>query len=59
MAQKQMKISVVESNAEKANTYRQIGEEAFSGCTSLTIHASASSYAEKYAKANRIPFEAI
>ena len=30
----------------------------FFGCTSLTIHAPAGSYAEKYAKEHNIPFEA-
>ena len=35
-----------------------IGEGAFEDCPSLTIHAPAGSYAEKYAKKNNIPFVA-
>lgn len=35
-----------------------IGEEAFRGCNRLTIHAPAGSYAETYAKVNKIPFVA-
>lgn len=35
-----------------------IGSYAFLGCNSLTIHASAGSCAEKYAKVNNIPFVA-
>ena len=35
-----------------------IGSYAFLGCNSLTIHASAGSCAEKYAKVNDIPFVA-
>ena len=31
---------------------------AFSGCSKLTIHAPAGSYAEQYAKEKNIPFEA-
>ena len=37
----------------------EIGVRAFSACTSLTIHASAGSRAEEYAKKYKIPFEAI
>ena len=36
----------------------EIGEGAFAGCGSLTIHAPAGSYAEQYAKENNIPFVA-
>lgn len=32
---------------------------AFCGCSKLTIYAPAGSYAEKYAKSNNIPYEAI
>lgn len=35
-----------------------IGEEAFGECDSLTIHGEQGSYAERYAKANGIPFVA-
>jgi len=35
-----------------------IGESAFSYCKNLTIHAHAGSYAEKYAKKNKIKFVA-
>ena len=37
----------------------EIGVRAYSSCTSLTIHASAGSRAEEYAKKYKIPFEAI
>ena len=33
-----------------------IGRDAFSNCLKLTIHAPAGSYAEEYAKENKIPF---
>ena len=33
--------------------------DAFCGCDKLTIHAHKGSYAEEYAKENKIPFEAI
>lgn len=33
-----------------------IGKEVFNGCPNLTIHTSAGSYAEQYAKENNIPF---
>ena len=36
----------------------EIGRKAFAGCNSLTIHAPAGSYAEQYAKENKIPFVA-
>ncbi len=36
-----------------------IGDKTFSRCKSLKICASAGSYADKYAKKNKIPFEAI
>lgn len=36
-----------------------IGENAFSNCPNLTIHAPAGSCAEAYAKENKIKFEAI
>lgn len=36
-----------------------IGKEAFSFSNYPTIHASTGSYAEKYAKKNKIPFKAI
>ena len=36
-----------------------IGKNAFSGCKKLTIKGYAGSYAETYAKANKIPFESI
>lgn len=36
-----------------------IGKESFKGCNNLTIHASAGSYAEQYAKENRFPFQTI
>jgi hypothetical protein len=39
--------------------YTSIGYAAFSGCSSLTIHAPAGSYAEKYAAENNIKFAAI
>ncbi len=35
-----------------------IGQAAFGGCSKLTIHAPAGSYAEQYAKKNKIPFVA-
>ena len=35
-----------------------IGYEAFSYCSNLTIYAPAGSYAETYAKENNIPFVA-
>ena len=35
-----------------------IGWFAFDGCTNMTIHAPAGSYAEQYAKENNIPFVA-
>ncbi len=36
-----------------------IGKSAFSGCEKLTLRAPAGSCAEKNAKKNKIPFEAI
>ncbi len=36
-----------------------IGESAFSGCAHLIIRSKKGSYAEQYAKENRIPFEAL
>ncbi len=36
-----------------------IGDSAFYGCTNLTIYGFADSYAETYATANSIPFEAF
>ena len=38
------------------DTLTQIGYRAFFGCSSLTIHAHAGTYAEKYAKRKNIPF---
>ena len=35
-----------------------IADEAFLGCSQLTIHAPAGSYAETYAKNHSIPFAA-
>jgi hypothetical protein len=35
-----------------------IGDSVFDECSELTIHASAGSYAETYAKAHNIPFTA-
>ena len=37
----------------------EIWEDAFDGCEKLTLRAPAGSRAEKYAKKNEIPFEAI
>ena len=37
----------------------EIGKDAFEGCNSLTIHVSAGSYAEQYARENGIKFEAL
>ena len=36
-----------------------IGKAAFSDCTTLTIYAPADSYAEQYAKENKISFKAV
>ena len=36
----------------------EIGKNAFAGCDGLRIHAPAGSYAEQYARENKIPFEA-
>lgn len=38
---------------------KAIGYSAFAGCDELTIHAPTGSYAEGYARANGISFEAI
>ena len=38
---------------------KSISKSAFSGCTSLTIYASAGSCAERYAKKHNIKFKAI
>ncbi len=37
----------------------EIGNDAFKGCISLTVHAPEGSYAEQYAKKNKIKFEAV
>ena len=37
----------------------EIGNNAFDCCKSLTFHAPAGSFAEQFAKKNKIPFEAI
>ena len=36
-----------------------IGNAVFDGCSNITIHGSANSSAEKYAKENNIPFEPL
>lgn len=41
------------------NGITRIGRNAFSRCDKLTIYAPAGGYVERYAKENRIPFEAI
>ena len=41
------------------NSVTEIGENAFSECESLTIHAPVGSFAEKYAKENRIKIDLI
>ena len=38
---------------------RPIPKSAFKGCTELTIHAPAGSYAEQFAQKNGIPFQAV
>ena len=40
------------------NSVKNIGEYAFYRCSNLIIHAPAGSYAEQYAKENKIPFVA-
>ncbi|MEG2987877.1 MAG: leucine-rich repeat protein [Oscillospiraceae bacterium] len=40
------------------NSVTEIAAEAFSGCPNLTLHGSAGSYAQTYAKENSIPFVA-
>ena len=40
-------------------TVTEIGQDVFEDCHKLTLHAPAGSYAEQYARKNRIPFEAI
>ncbi len=41
------------------DSVKEIGRKAFYGCTNLTIHATAGSCAERYAKKKNIKFQAI
>ena len=47
------------TNVTIPNSVTEIGENAFSECESLTIHAPVGSFAEKYAKENRIKIDLI
>ena len=46
------------TNVEIPSSVVKIGEETFEKCKKLRIHAAAGSYAEQYAKENKIPFVA-
>lgn len=46
-------------NLSIPDSVTKIGNEAFHGCDNLIIHATAGSYAETYAKENRIKFQTI
>lgn len=47
------------SNIIIPNSITEIRDDAFMWCSNLTIHTPAGSYAEQYARKNRIPFSAI